>query len=219
MAGSQVDLTQLELIREADLSEQEVYVLYALSWAMQSPTWEAAEGSAYLLDELCPPLEQEEEATDYLWLVWALICKIAESPDVSFEVHKQLVKVLQSVAQCAKGNLRVWGVSIIETTPIELLVININLQSSTRMWRDLPLLASCMDAHFFGESQGFFILSKVLVLTCHIRPYSGRGTGGVYTKVSTEVAELQLLCGSMHRSGCGRFMDSGIGSFASSTGG
>lgn len=104
-------LTQLELIRERTLSQQDTNILGALALGIQPATAEAAWAAARQLDRLCPSLANEEDALNYLWEVWHLVLDAARSPDVSDEVHIRLVTILEHLQQCAKGEIDVWGVS------------------------------------------------------------------------------------------------------------
>ncbi|KAH8817015.1 hypothetical protein F5884DRAFT_694089 [Xylogone sp. PMI_703] len=65
--------------------------------------------AAYQLDYLCASLEQEEEVTDYFWMVWEIMFNIVKNPDVTSGIHEQLVNIVRCLQQCAKGDLGVWG--------------------------------------------------------------------------------------------------------------
>ena len=104
-------LFHLELIRQNALTEQEIVVLNIFAHGIQSATVEAAAEAAHQFDILCPPLEQEEEANSWLWMVWRSMLTVARSPEVTKEVHIRLVGILDILGQCAKGNLNVYGVS------------------------------------------------------------------------------------------------------------
>lgn len=104
-------LFDLELIKKRNLSEQDIEIVNAFSWGIQLATPEAAAEAAFQLDCLCPPLEQNEEAADYLWMVWDIMVDIAQSPDVKSEVHDGLVSIVQNLMQCAKGDLDIHLVS------------------------------------------------------------------------------------------------------------
>lgn len=156
MADNPSSLFHLELIRRRDTTEQEVNVLNLLARWMQPATPETAAGAAHQLDCSCPPLGQEQEANDYLWTVWEIIINIARSPDVASEVHEHLVNIMESLQQCAKGDLNVWGVSIHSQPTYPIFAKNINFQSNRRVWADLPLLPMCLEAAFNGMFHGHF---------------------------------------------------------------
>jgi hypothetical protein len=107
MADNESSLFHLGLIRRRNLSEQETNILNAFAWGMQPATPETAAEAVRQLNDSCPPLAQEEEANNYLWQVWDIMMDIARSPDVTSEVHKRLVAILECLRQCAKGELMV----------------------------------------------------------------------------------------------------------------
>jgi len=110
-ASNSASLFQLELIRQRDPSELDTNILNAFTCGMEPATDDAAAEAARRLDESCPPLEQVKEARDYLWRVWDVMLDIARSPDVTRQVHKRLISVLESLRQIAKGDLIVYSVS------------------------------------------------------------------------------------------------------------
>lgn len=112
MAGNESSLSQLELIRERDLSDGETNVLAAFDCAMHPARPETAAEVAQWLDYFCPPLEQEEEAQDYIWTIWETMLNVARSPDVTSEIHERLVSIVEHLRQCAKGEMDVYGVGI-----------------------------------------------------------------------------------------------------------
>jgi hypothetical protein len=112
MAEIENSLFELELIKQRNLSEQETNILNAFASGIQPATPETANEAARQLDNCCPLLEQEKETNDYLWMVWEIMLDIARSPDVKSEVHDRLVSIVESLRQCANGDLNVWGVSI-----------------------------------------------------------------------------------------------------------
>ncbi|KUJ09592.1 uncharacterized protein LY89DRAFT_536741, partial [Mollisia scopiformis] len=63
---------------------------------------DAATEAASQLDNLCPPLNQNEATLDYLWSVWTLLLDIARSQDVTSEIHTRLVNILEMLWQHAK---------------------------------------------------------------------------------------------------------------------
>lgn len=67
---------------------------------------------AWQIDAMCPPLSEEKEARNYFWSVWEMMLDVARSPDVDIEIHRDLVRIIESLSQCAKGDLHVWGVCI-----------------------------------------------------------------------------------------------------------
>ncbi|RFU25227.1 hypothetical protein B7463_g11119, partial [Scytalidium lignicola] len=88
---------------------------------MQAATPETVAEAAGELDDSCPPLEQKEETSDYLWLVWEIILDIARSSGVTNGIHKNLISILESLRQIAKGDLHVWGVTIKQAACVERL--------------------------------------------------------------------------------------------------
>lgn len=145
-------LLHLELIRQNTLTEQETIILNVFARGIQPATAEAAAEAAHQFDILCPPLEQEDEANDYLWMVWRIMITVARSPDVTNEVHIRLVSILDILRQFAKGNLDVHGVSAYYN-PFLLAGAqsnHVNFQSNLRVWRDFPQLNLCMEAYFSG---------------------------------------------------------------------
>jgi hypothetical protein len=107
MADNANGLAQLELIRQRELSEQETGILQAFGLAMRPGVLDAAADAARRLDALCPPLECEQEARDYIWSVWGVMFYIAASRDVSDQVHFSLVAVLQELKQITRGSVGV----------------------------------------------------------------------------------------------------------------
>ena len=87
MADSENGLAQLELVQQRELSEQETDILQAFGLAMRPGVHGAAADAARRLDALCPPLECEQEALDYIWSVWGVLFYIAASRYVSDQVH------------------------------------------------------------------------------------------------------------------------------------
>lgn len=111
MAPNESNLFNLELVTKRDLSKQGTDILNAFSRGMQPATPETAAEAARRLDGLCPPLEQEQAAYDYLWMLWEIMLDVVRSPDATSEIHERFVAVLEDLRQCAKGTLDVWGVS------------------------------------------------------------------------------------------------------------
>ena len=112
MAENESNLFHLQFIRERNLSEREAYIVEIFAHGVQPARPEAAVEAACELDGCCPPLEQDQETRDYLWIVWEIMLDIARSPGVTNEVQERLVSILESLQQIAKGDLNVWGVSI-----------------------------------------------------------------------------------------------------------
>jgi hypothetical protein len=117
MAANANGLAQLELIQKRELSEQETNILQAFSLAMRPGVPDAAAEAARQLDALCPPLERDKEARDYIWSVWDIMFDIAASPDATDEVHFSLVAVLRELAQISRGHfnhdeVRPWVASL-----------------------------------------------------------------------------------------------------------
>ncbi|EHL01948.1 hypothetical protein M7I_1896 [Glarea lozoyensis 74030] len=67
--------------------------------------------AAHQFDILCPPLEQVHEANHYLYTLWNVMITIARSPDVTSDIHVQLVGILQILRQTSKGELDVYGMT------------------------------------------------------------------------------------------------------------
>lgn len=105
-------LAQLKRIQEMNLTKQKVSILDALAHGMQPATPYAAAEVAHRLDRLCPPLQDSEEAENYLWRLWVIIIRIARSPDAGSVVQECLVRILEQVRQCVKGDLDTWVVSL-----------------------------------------------------------------------------------------------------------
>jgi hypothetical protein len=112
MAENESSLIHLELIRQRNLSGQKTNILNTFTCEIQPTTTKTVMEATHQLDSSCPPLGQEKETNDYLWMVWEIMLDIARSPNVTSEVHKRLVSILESLRQSAKGDLNVWGVSI-----------------------------------------------------------------------------------------------------------
>ena len=112
MARNETSLFNFDLMRERELSEEETNVLHAFDSAVHPATPETAAEAALWLDYFCPPLDQEKDAHQYLWTVWDIMLSIAQSPDVTSQVHDCLLGVVENLRQCAKGELNVWGVRI-----------------------------------------------------------------------------------------------------------
>ena len=104
MANNACDLSELELVKQRQPSAWESDILNAFAIAMR-PEPHAAKDAARQINSLCPPLDQREEAGNYIWEVWRMLLDIARSPDVPDEVHSRLMNVLQELKQCAKGEL------------------------------------------------------------------------------------------------------------------
>ncbi|KAK4032947.1 hypothetical protein C8A01DRAFT_50382 [Parachaetomium inaequale] len=127
-------LMQLELVKKRDLTAQGVSILQALAHGLQPATPEAAAEAAHQLDRLCPPLEDSDQASDYLWGLWEIIMAIAGSPDVESEVHERLVEILRQLKQHARGEL---GFSLDPTsTGAEFT------QVSAQIWRNISLFGA-----------------------------------------------------------------------------
>ncbi len=117
MADHTNDLARLELIRQRELSGHEPDILQAFSLAMQPEVPDAAAAAARHLDTLCPPLEYDQEARDYIWSVWDVMFSIAASPDATDQVHFALVAVLQALKQKTRGHLGEDEVRALELPP------------------------------------------------------------------------------------------------------
>lgn len=124
MTGDENSLFNLKLIKRRDLGEQETKIINAFACGVQPATEESAAEAVRQLDSYCPPLEQYDEVGDYLWMVWEILMDIVQSPDVTGEVHDQLIVILGSLWQCAKGEVDVYGVSISLPFPINVAFAN-----------------------------------------------------------------------------------------------
>ncbi|EPE34941.1 hypothetical protein GLAREA_10636 [Glarea lozoyensis ATCC 20868] len=69
----------------------------------------AAVEAAQQLDAWCPPVDQTEEANDFLWNLWEVMLDIARSPEVTTEVHIGLIRILENLRPFARGMLSVYG--------------------------------------------------------------------------------------------------------------
>jgi hypothetical protein len=105
MAKNKPNLFNLELIRQKKLLIKQTTIIATFSHGMRPATPEAVTEVASQLDNFCPPLEQEKEAKKYLWMSWDIMVNIAMSPDVTSELQNDLVEILQSLRQIAKGEL------------------------------------------------------------------------------------------------------------------
>ena len=105
-------LDKLELIRERDVSEEETTTINALALG-------TADEAEQQLDILCPPLEEGNEAENYIWGMWGIIIDIARSPNVHEEIHERLVGILQHLKQYERGELKVYRVSIQNYSPTQ----------------------------------------------------------------------------------------------------
>jgi hypothetical protein len=115
MERNEMTLFELEALRRRNLrcslSDKETGILKTLACGIYPATPEAAYKAASQLDILCPPLIKDNEAQNYLWSVWDMMLEVAHSPDVTPEIQDRLVSIVQILAQRAKGNLNVHGVS------------------------------------------------------------------------------------------------------------
>lgn len=152
MADDANGLAQLELIRERELSGQQTDILQAFGLAMRPGVPGAAADAAGRLDALCPPLESDQEARDYIWGVWEVLFYIAASADVPDQVHFSLVAVLQELQQKTRGQLE--G----DEVRTRVTFLDGSDGSSTdsflaqrRVWGDMYSLATCFDVHYRGE--------------------------------------------------------------------
>jgi hypothetical protein len=121
-------LAQLELIRQRELSEQETDILHAFGLAMRPGVPDAAAEAASRLDALCPPLEGDQEAGDYIWRVWGVMFDIAASTDATDQMHSALLAVLQALEKKSRGQLdcnEVRARSVSQVVPTMLLVLTI----------------------------------------------------------------------------------------------
>ena len=112
MADNANGLEQLERIRRRVLSKQEKEILNVFALAIcdldsETPNAaaEAAREAARRLDALCPPLEHEKDAKDYIWAIWDIMLDVAGSPDIQDQVHHSLVSILRELKLIAKGQL------------------------------------------------------------------------------------------------------------------
>ncbi|KAK4238195.1 hypothetical protein C8A03DRAFT_33801 [Achaetomium macrosporum] len=105
MANNANGLVQLGAIRRKTLSERETDIVNAFALAMRprSSVPEAAVEAVRRLDSLCPPLEQGDDAGNYIWRMWEIMLGIAESLDVDDEVYWRLLSVLQELERNAYG--------------------------------------------------------------------------------------------------------------------
>ncbi|EPE27923.1 hypothetical protein GLAREA_04714 [Glarea lozoyensis ATCC 20868] len=127
-------LFDLESIRDGEYSEEEWTVLKIFAHGIQPAMPGVAAEAAHQFDILCPPLEQVHEANHYLYTLWNVMITIARSPDVTSDIHVQLVGILQILRQTSKGELDVYG-------------------AKRRVWRDSPQLSYAMDAFFSDPMQ------------------------------------------------------------------
>jgi hypothetical protein len=108
MAENKPNLFNLEMVRQKKLSVNETTITATFSHGMRPTIPEAVTQVARQLGNFCPPLEQEKEAKKYLWMQWDIMLSIATSPDVTSEIQNDLVEILQSLRQIAKGKLAIW---------------------------------------------------------------------------------------------------------------
>jgi hypothetical protein len=133
----------LRLGSERDIFEEETTILTVLAIR-------TADEVAYQLDILCHPLEQENEAENYMWGMWGIIIDIARSPDMHEEIHERLVGILQHLEQYERRELKVYGASIKSihqpnsTAPQYLGTVANDTpnfyQNKRRVWEDLPFV-------------------------------------------------------------------------------
>ena len=145
-------LAQLELIRRRELSGQETDILQAFGLAIRPGVPSAAADAAGRLDGLCPPLESDQEARNYIWGVWEVLFYIAASADVPDQVHFSLVAVLHELKQKTRGKL--------EGDEVRTRVASLNgpdcsstdsFLTQQRVWGDMYNIATCFDVHYRGE--------------------------------------------------------------------
>jgi hypothetical protein len=131
-------LLNLEFIaRVHDMPEEGLHVIKMFSRGMVN-TPEAAYGVACLIDYFCPPVGDEEEISDYLWLLWSIMMDIVTSPDVTVEIQESFVKIILALKQHAKGDTNIWGVS--SRSLVRLLYLEKSASSVVMLGR-LPCLA------------------------------------------------------------------------------
>jgi hypothetical protein len=107
---------QLNRVKDMDLTDQDMSILHALAHGMQPATPYAAAEVAQRLDGLCPSLQDSEETGDYLWGLWVIIIRIAQSPDAGSVVQDCLVRILEQLKRCGNGEFNTW-VSLLHPAP------------------------------------------------------------------------------------------------------
>lgn len=106
-------LLQLELVKERVLSDEERAVLRAFACGMHPATRESSEKAARAINALCPPLDQDNtEAERWLWMSWEVMLTIVQIPDVATDVFDRLLSTLEALQHCARGNVKIYGVSL-----------------------------------------------------------------------------------------------------------
>lgn len=144
MAERENDLLHVELIKRKTLTPQEASILDAFACHNAST-------AVARIDSNFPTLADVKSVENYLWDVWEVMIAIVRSPDVTNEVHEYFVGVLQGLSRVAKGEVLVWTVSI---SSLEIISLKTDCipQGERRVWADLPLFYSCMNAWFNSTS-------------------------------------------------------------------
>lgn len=118
-------LLQLEALKERDLSEIHHQILNIIAYGITTGTQEAATEAAVQLDALCPPLDQYQDAQDYMWAIWEMMMDVAGSYEVAPDVQQGVIRILQVLQQIAKGDVNIYGVCCLVCSPFALDFIGI----------------------------------------------------------------------------------------------
>lgn len=109
---SEMTLLRLEALKERDLSEIQHQILQILVPGIITTTREAAAESAIQLDALSPPLDQYQDAQDYMWAIWEIMMDIAGSYDVKPSIQQGVIRIIEELQQIAKGDVAIYGVCL-----------------------------------------------------------------------------------------------------------
>ncbi|KAK2773403.1 hypothetical protein CKAH01_03863 [Colletotrichum kahawae] len=119
-----------------DITPEHIAVLKVFARGISAATPEAAKEAARQLNDLCPPLNQTEEANNWMYMVWLVMLDIVADIGSTDAVQEGCVRILEELVQCAKGMMDVWGRNL-------------------RVWTDLPVLPITFDEFWENDVQSW----------------------------------------------------------------
>lgn len=102
MTSNSSHLFQLDLIREREISGREADIVNLWSLAIAS---ESAAEAAGLIDRHCPPSEDTDQITEFVWMLWDIMLDIVSSPDVTSDIQESVVSVLFELVKIDRGKV------------------------------------------------------------------------------------------------------------------
>lgn len=114
-------LLELTVIKERALRDYEPQILPIVAQGVATAAQGGAADAARQLDALCPALEPDDEAEDYIWSIWDIILNAVKSYETTPEIQQGIICVLHELQQITRGEVGLYGVCIPRPTVLRAL--------------------------------------------------------------------------------------------------